>query len=268
MFAKSIIGLLLVVLAVDPSAVKAQGALPASESGFIIRVMDRLLFIDMGRQVGVREGDIFDIVEAEVVTHPLSGDTLSVTPRNVGALRVRQVYPKMALAELMHIQAGRDPMLMRIAPIQNPERLLEVERFLKQNPVDGGPPRRLALLPGVYQYTMGSRWKGMGLLGMELAALGTGIAYRISSDDWFNQYSELPPGLAPDRYDFYFDEASNRRSISNRLFWLAGAVYVYNLIDVMWMGNGGVSMKMKKSFSMGVSYSRDGAPLVQLMRRF
>ncbi len=268
MFAKSIIGLLLVALAVEPRAAEAQGTPPASENGFIIRVMDRLLFIDMGRQDGVREGDIFDIVDAEVVTHPLSGDTLSVTPRSVGALRVRQVYPKMALAELMHIMAARDPMLMRIAPIQDPERLLEVERFLKQNPMDGGPSRRSALLPGLYQFRMGSRWKGLGLLGTELAALGAGIAYRMSSDDWFNQYSELPPGLAPDRYDFYFDEASSRRSTSNRLFWLAGAVYAYNLIDVMWMGNSGMSMKVDKGLSMGMSYSRDGAPLVQLMRRF
>ena len=25
--------------------------------------------------------------------------------------------------------------------------------------------------------------------------------------------------------------------MSNRLFWFAGALYAYNLIDVLWMGN-------------------------------
>ena len=38
----------------------------------------------------------------------------------------------------MHIQAARDPMLMRIAPIDNPERLLEVEQFRKRSMMSGG----------------------------------------------------------------------------------------------------------------------------------
>ena len=270
MFAKYVLVLLLAASVHWPTASNAQST-PSNgmaDKGLIIRVMDRLLFIDMGRQEGVQAGDIFDIVDSEVVTHPLSGDTLSITPRSIGALQVRQVYPKMALAELMHIQAARDPMLMRIAPIENSERLLEVEQFLKRNMISGGPSLKSAWLPGVYQYKTGSTWKGLGLLGLELATLGGGIAFRISSDEWYDTYSKLSPGLSPDRYDYYFNGASDRRTMSNRLFWLAGALYAYNLIDVLWMGNDRGGPNLSRKLSLGVTSRVDGAPLLQLTRSF
>ncbi len=235
--------------------------------GIIIRVMDRLLFIDMGSQDGVQEGDIFDIVDAEVITHPLSGDTLSVTPRSIGALRVRQVYPKMALAELMHIQGAKNPMLMQIAPIQDPERLMEVERFLKQSPMGGGVSQRSVLVPGLYQYRMGGKRKGLGFMGVELTALTLGMIYRSDSNSWFDAYNELPPGTAPSVFDDRFSKASDLRSWSNRFFLLAGAVYVYNLVDVMWMG-GGMSMNTQKRISLDVGIGGERAPLLQITHRF
>ena len=163
----------------------------------------------------------------------------------------------------MHIQAARDPMLMRIAPIENTERLLEVEQFLRRNMITM-VSLKSAWLPGVYQYRAGNTFKGWGLLGLELAALGGGIAFRMSSDEWFDTYSKLSPGLSPDRYDYYFNEASDRSAMSNRLFWLAGALYAYNLIDVLWMGNdrGGPNL------SLYVTSRGDGSPLLQLKRRF
>ena len=97
-------GVVLLVLAMLGTA----GAqLPAK--GLVIKNTDGLIFIDMGRQDNVMKGDLFDIIDNDVVLHPLSGDTLSVTPRSVGALKVLQVYPKMSLAELLHIQGGKDP---------------------------------------------------------------------------------------------------------------------------------------------------------------
>lgn len=263
MFAKTIIAVLLAALFCSVESVEAQ--MPTK--GLIIRVMDRLLFIDMGSQDGVQEGDIFDIVDAEVVTHPLSGDTLSVTPRSVGALRVRQVYPKMALAELMHIQGAKNPMLMRIAPIQDPERLMEVERFLKQNPMGGGVSQRSVFVPGLYQYHMGDKRKGLALLGAELTALTLGIIYRNDSNSWFDSYKELPPGTAPSVFDDRFNKASDLRSWSNRFFLLAGAIYAYNLVDVMWMG-GGMSMRPQSKLSLDIGIAGKGAPLLQITRRF
>ena len=59
MFAKCVLGLLLAASAHWPMAANAQSA-PSNgiaDKGLIIRVMDRLLFIDMGRQEGVQAGD-------------------------------------------------------------------------------------------------------------------------------------------------------------------------------------------------------------------
>ena len=121
-------GVVLLVLAMLGTA----GAqLPAK--GLVIKNTDGLIFIDMGRQDNVMKGDLFDIIDNDVVLHPLSGDTLSVTPRSVGALKVLQVYPKMSLAELLHIQGGKDPMLMQVAQIHSPDRLVEIERYMKQS---------------------------------------------------------------------------------------------------------------------------------------
>ncbi|MEE2874893.1 MAG: hypothetical protein VX893_18510, partial [Candidatus Latescibacterota bacterium] len=47
------------------------------DKGLVIRNTDGLIFIDMGRQDNVTKGDLFDIIDEDVVLHPLSGDTLS-----------------------------------------------------------------------------------------------------------------------------------------------------------------------------------------------
>ena len=63
MFAKCVLGLLLAASAHWPMAANAQSA-PSngiSDKGLIIRVMDRLLFIDMGRQEGVQAGDFLTL---------------------------------------------------------------------------------------------------------------------------------------------------------------------------------------------------------------
>ena len=56
--------------------------------------------------------------------------------------------------------------------------------------------------------------------------------------------------------------------MSNRLFWLAGALYVYNLIDVLWMGNDRGGPNLSRKLSLGVTSRVDGAPLLQLTRIF
>ena len=134
--------------------------------------------------------------------------------------------------------------------------------------INDGPSLTSAWLPGVYQYKAGSTLKGLGLLGLELAALGGGIAYRISSNQWNDSYLSVGVGRPQDEYDYYFNEASDRRAMSNRLFWLAGALYAYNLIDVLWMGNGRGGPNLVRKLSLGVTSRGDGAPLLQLTRRF
>ena len=242
------------------------------DKGLVIRNTDGLIFIDMGRQDNVMKGDLFDIIDEDVVLHPLSGDTLSVTPKSVGALKVLQVYPKMALVQLLHIQGNKNPMLMRVSPIQNPDRLVEIERYIKKSDslAMGGASPRLSLVPGLYQYHMGEKKKGLSMLGVEITSLALGVAYRLSSEDWFTQYEDLGPGLAPADYDFYFNEASDRRTRSNHLFLIAAALYAYNLVDVMWMGGDQVPMNAQanQKMDLGLGLDGDGRPMFNLVRRF
>jgi len=230
-------------------------------NGLIIRVMDRILYIDVGSQDNVKEGDLFDILEPEVLTHPLSGDTLSVSPKNIGALRVIQVFPKMALAELTHIEAPKDPMLKHISPIQDAVRLMEVEHFEKMAMANGKSSRAM-LVPGLYQYQFGDRRKGFGLLGAEFTALVVGIGYRMSSNDWNDQYNNLGPGASKADFDYYFKEADRRRTISNRALFMAGAIYAYNLFDVLWMQDS------RLPFSLELSDSLNDIAMLKLKRHF
>ena len=229
------------------------------------------MFIDLGKRDGVMEGDLFDLMSAEVLTHPLTGDTLAITPKSVGAIRVRQVEEKLAIAELLHIQGGHDPMLMPVSRVQDPERLAEIETYLRRRMYGpgGANSRNLALIPGLYQLKTGEKNKGWTLMGLEAVSLIAAISYRIDSNNWFDQYHELETGQ---NFDYYFDGAQSRRRWSNRFFWLAGAVYVYNLADVFMLGKG---MAMSASppraprpLALGLGLNREGMALLQLVHRF
>ena len=242
--------------------------------GTVVRVMDGLVFIDLGKRDGVMEGDLFDIMSAEVLSHPLTGDTLAITPKSVGAIRVRQVDEKLAIAELLHIQAGHDPMLMQISRVQDPERLAEIEIYLRRQMYGpgGAISRNLALIPGLYQLKTGEKNKGWTLMGLEAVSLIAGVGYRLSSNDWKDQYDNLPAGLLQSEYDRFFDGAQSRRQWSNRFFWLAGAVYVYNLADVLMLGNG-MAMSAsppaaRRPLALGLGLNRNGTALLQLVHRF
>jgi hypothetical protein len=240
--------------------------------GMIIRVVDRLVYIDLGRRNGVQAGDLFDVVSADVLLDRLSGDTLAVSPESVGAIRVRQVFDKMAIAELMHIQAGQDPMLMKIARIQDPERLIEIEQYMQNVSYGGmGDGRMKALVPGLYQYKMGQRRKGFSLMILEAASLAAGITFRLNSNDWKDQYDSLEANRPQRDYDYYFDGANDRRRWSNRFFWLSGALYAFNLIDVLWaQGQPAMSVQTQPRvpFELGLGMNRSGQTMLQVVHRF
>jgi hypothetical protein len=245
------------------------------ERGFIIRVIDKdkMLYIDLGRRDGVQRGDIYDIVAADVLSNPLSGDTLAVSPVSVGALRVRQVFEKMSMAEMLHLEPGHDPMMMKIMPLQSAERLVEIEDYLRQPMYSEGrnqSSRLLSLVPGAQQFRLGQRLKGLTLLSVGTASLAAGVGYRFSSNDWKDQYDNLSAGLPAGDYSYYFEEANSRRSRSNQLFWLAGAVYAYHFIDLLWMRNSGMPMagQERPRFEVTVASQVSGAPSLLLTCHF
>ena len=233
--------------------------------GMVVRVEGELVFIDMGQRESVVRGDLFDIISSEVLTHPLTADSLGVTTKKVGAIQVLQVFDKLAVGKLVYLQGGQDAMLKQIVRIQDPERLVEIEAYM-QHQVHvsmGGASRHLALIPGLYQLKTDDQRKGWTLLGLDAASLITAIGFRLSSDDWKAQYDDLPSGHQQGVYDDSFEKAQSRRNWSNRFFLLAGALYAYNWADVLWMG-GGSPVNMQ----MGVGADRDGRAMLQLVHRF
>lgn len=212
--------------------------------GLIIRLVDRLAYIDLGRRDGVQPGDLFDIVAPDVLADPLSGDTLAVSSQEVGVLRVLQVFDKMSIAELLHVQKGKDPLMMKIAPIDSADRLVDIEQYLQSPTYAGsGESRRLALIPGLYQLRSGHQRKGYSLMLAETASLVAGLGLRISSNDWKDRYDAYR-GPDVDYLMTLGEGMQNRRRWSNRLFWLAGALYAYNWIDALWM-QGGSTMEVQ-----------------------
>ena len=247
----------------------------AMAQGTVVRVMDDgLVFIDLGFNASITEGDFFNIVSNEIVYHPLKPDSVLVTtPLEVGVLQVIQVYPKMALAKLIHIQDGEDPMLKQVTRVSDPERLVEAEIFVQQQMRGslGGISRRAALVPGLYQIKMSSPYKGWTLLGVEAVSLIAGFSYRASSNSWKEQYDKLDPELPQSDYDFYFETAQDHLNWSKRFFWVAGVAYAYNWFDAL-LNRGGVPMNMQRSaprsLELGWGLDGRGHALLQLVRRF
>ena len=257
-----------IFLAANPLVAQVEG------DGLIIRVDDGLAYIDLGSRNGVVEGDIFDILDSEVLTHPISGDTLGVSPSGVGVLRVRQVFERLALAQFVHLAEGENPMLMPVSRVKDPTRRVELEAYVIEQErslsMPQGPGLRLALLPGLYQINQGRTGQGWAILGVEAAALIAGLAYRANSNDWHDTYRNLSAGLPERDYAFYFDGAAERRSKSNRFFWLAGAVYAYSWIDALWRGPGQDYARLDRpaKWQVGMGLDPDGGALFKLVSRF
>jgi len=218
-------------------------------------------------------GDLFDIIAPEVLSHPLTGDTLAVTPKAVGAVRVRQVYERMAVGRVVYLESGVDPMLKPIARAVDAARLDEIRDRMQRGMFSGAryqAPLRLATVPGLFQLRTEQRRKGWALAIGEAAALAGAISYRISSNDWMDQYDNLDSNTDLEVFNYYYQGASDRRTNSNRLFWLAGAIYMYNWIDALWMGGATPALQAQTppSWHLGAGLASDGRPLLQFVRTF
>ena len=264
---------LLVVASAAATPAEAAKRDPAEPDGRIVRIHSAgLVFIDIGTRSGVQPGDLYDIVSSQVLSHPLTGDTLAVTPTSVGALKVEQVFERMSVAKLLSLAPGEDPMLMPIMRVQSPERLEEIQKMMMRQMYhgEGGPTSlRMALIPGLYQIESGEKKKGWAILAASVASFAFGVGYRANSNDWLDRYNDLEAGLLQSDYDFYFDRASDRRSTSNRLYQLATALYVYNWVDVLWLGQAaGLRSVHARPFDVGLRSARDGQPLLTFTHRF
>ncbi len=241
--------------------------------GLIIRIQSAdLVFIDRGSDHGMTRGELFDIVSSEMLVHPRTDSILAVTPKTVGALRILQVYPRTSLARLVQLDRGEDPMLKSISLVRDAERIAEIEeQMLRGVRIAAGMDvsRRVAVIPGVYQMRIGETRKGWALLAAQAVSLTSAFAYRSSSNDWYDQYQNLQAGLLESDYTFYFTKAQDRRTTSNRLFWLAGALYVYNWVDILWLGGAsGMAYQPPPTSRLTVGVGDGLQPLLRLTHRF
>ena len=241
--------------------------------GLIIRIQSAdLVFIDRGSDHGMTRGELFDIVSSEMLVHPRTDSILAVTPKTVGALRILQVYPRTSLARLVQLDRGEDPMLKSISLVRDAERIAEIEeQMLRGVRIAAGMDvsRRVAVIPGVYQMRIGEIRKGWALLAAQAVSLTSAFAYRSSSNDWYDQYQNLQAGLFESDYTFYFTKAQDRRTTSNRLFWLAGALYVYNWVDILWLGGAsGMAYQPPPTSRLTVGVGDGLQPLLRLTHRF
>lgn len=272
----------LMLVALAPWTASAQAptqgmASPAEGDGLIIRIQSAdLVFIDRGAEHNINRGDLFDIISSEMLIHPLSDSILAVTPKSVGSLQVLQVYPRTSLAKLIQLDRDEDPMLKPIARVRDAERRATIEKqMLHGMRVASGMDvsRRLAIIPGLYQTRIGETRKGWALMAATGLSLVGGFAYRSNSSDWYDQYQSLQAGLPESKYTQYFTKAQDLRSRSNRLFWLAGALYVYNWADIMWLGSGsGMAAQTpppgsRLHVALGMGSAGEG-PLLRLTHRF
>ena len=271
-------GLVLACILAAPTLLSAQASMTPSMpgidgDGYIIRVQTgNLVLIDLGQGDGVAPGDLFDIVSAEVLRHPLRDTILAVTPKAIGAVQVKQVFPRMSLALVIDLDAGEDPMLMPLMRVRSPDRIDDLAKAMTRQVfrvASSGVSLRTAVIPGIYQKQIGERTKGWALLGLETVALIGGFTYRSSSNDWLDQYKALDASFPQSEFDRYFNEAQDRRTMSNRLFWVAGALYIYNWADVLWMGSAPrLASTAGPRTQVGIGLADRGQPLLQIRRRF
>ncbi len=247
-------------------ATATRAATPPEARGLIIEVADHLAYLDLGQRDGISEGELFDIVSTEVLTDPSSGDTLMVTPATIGVVRVRQVFEKMSVAEILQLQPGQNPVLLRVAPIQDAERLVQLAAMAATVPGRAGPGAMASLVPGLYQYRSGQRAKGIALAGVEAGLLLTATAFRWSSNDWHRRYQDYAG--ADEAYLVHLAEGmQSRRRWSNSLYWLSAGVYAFNFVQVRW-GEPADSGQPAANTELGLRLDGPGSACLCLVRSF
>ena len=160
---------------------------------------------------------------------PLKMPRLNFQPKSAKKFRVRNLV------------SGKDGILNTSEDLFNlldqveQYRKSAVDTVEKQRENNREPSSLSYVLPGLYQIRTGNWAKGLLIMAIQGGSMGAFLHYRKSADDYYETYNRLSPGLSPDRYDYYFDEATNRRTLSNRMGLLAGVTYGFHLVDVLFL---------------------------------
>jgi len=79
----------------------------AQETGYVLQVAGRLVFVDQGEQDNMRPGDFLQIIRQEIIKHPETGENLAGEVA-LGAVRIVEVFPRLSTAEVVDLMRGMD----------------------------------------------------------------------------------------------------------------------------------------------------------------
>ena len=87
-------------------------------------------------------------------------------------------------------------------------------------------PVAMSLIPGLGQIYKGQKGKGFGIMGAEVVFIGT-----IIYGQCYNNYYNREVKKYPENFDSWKSKAHTYRTIRNVGIVLAGATYIYNILD-------------------------------------
>lgn len=89
------------------AALPARAQTPEEAEGYVLRVEGRLVFLDVGTQDNVHPNTFYHLARQETVIHPVTGENLGgLIP--LGAIRVVEVFPRLATAEVVRLNRDMD----------------------------------------------------------------------------------------------------------------------------------------------------------------
>ena len=88
-------------------------------------------------------------------------------------------------------------------------------------------------IPGAIQLGCDQRGKAYGIIAAEVTTVAAGTIFWYLSDKEYDEYLSLPAGTPKEEFDRHIKNSQLYGTISITSFALAGAVYMYSVIDAI-----------------------------------
>ena len=90
-------------------------------------------------------------------------------------------------------------------------------------------------IPGLYQIKTNQKIKGYTISALQAGTIAAGVYYKLNADEdkWFERYKNSNSSEEAARAYGQHRDAQDNNKWSKRFFYTAGAVYVFNFIDVL-----------------------------------
>ena len=102
-------------------------------------------------------------------------------------------------------------------------------------------------IPGAIQLSNGQKAKGLFILSGEAITLASGGIFWYLSNKEYDKYMELSSGTPQEEFDKHFYNSENYGTIAICSFAATGAVYLYSIIDAIWISKPNEKQQDKKT---------------------